>query len=212
MNTSIKMTKVIVVDDEEETLELLETVLNNDQSIELLASYTNAEDAVEGILELNPDLVVMDISLPGISGIAGMIQVKLKLPNIHFLMYTAFEDRRLADSIIAGADGYLLKHDSTEKLIPAIKNIIEESLEMKQEITKNAVEYFSQKSKSTEDPYSEEEINLMKKISEGLGNKEIAFEENTTEGAIKQRLFKLFKKAQVRNRAEMVKTYLENIE
>jgi DNA-binding NarL/FixJ family response regulator len=212
MNTSVKMTKVIVVDDEEETLELLETVLNNDQSIELLASYTNAEDAVEGILELNPDLVVMDISLPGISGIAGMIQVKLKLPNIHFLMYTAFEDRRLADSIIAGADGYLLKHDSTEKLIPAIKNIIEESLEMKPEITKNAVEYFSKKSKSTEDPYNEEEINLMKKISEGWGNKEIAFEENTTEGAIKQRLFKLFKKAQVRNRAEMVKIYLENIE
>ncbi|WP_353480378.1 response regulator transcription factor [Haliscomenobacter sp.] len=212
MNTSVKMTKVIVVDDEEETLELLETVLNNDQSIELLASYTNAEDAVEGILELNPDLVVMDISLPGISGIAGMIQVKLKLPNTHFLMYTAFEDRRLADSIIAGADGYLLKHDPTEKLIPAIKNIIEESLEMKQEITKNAVDYFSQKSKSTEDPYNEEEIKLMKKISEGWGNKEIAFQENTTEGAIKQRLFKLFKKAQVRNRAEMVKIYLENIE
>ena len=212
MNTSVKMTKVIVVDDEEETLELLETVLNKDQSIELLASYTNAEDAVEGILELNPDLVVMDISLPGISGIAGMIQVKLKLPDIHFLMYTAFEDRRLADSIIAGADGYLLKHDSTEKLIPAIKNIIEESLEMKPEITKNAVDYFSQKSKSTEEPYNEEEIKLMKKISEGWGNKEIAFQESTTEGAIKQRLFKLFKKAQVRNRAEMVKIYLENIE
>jgi DNA-binding NarL/FixJ family response regulator len=52
----------------------------------------------------------------------------------------------------------------------------------------------------------------MKKISEGWGNKEIAFQESTTEGAIKQRLFKLFKKAQVRNRAEMVKIYLENIE
>jgi hypothetical protein len=52
----------------------------------------------------------------------------------------------------------------------------------------------------------------MKKISEGFGNKEIAFQEKTTEGAIKQRLFKLFKKAQVRNRAEMVKIYLENIE
>ena len=93
-----------------------------------------------------------------------------------------------------------------------IKNIIEESLEMRPEITKNAVDYFSQKSKSTEDPYNEEEIKLMKKISEGLGNKEIASQESTTEGAIKQRLFKLFKKAQVRNRAEMVKIYLENIE
>jgi DNA-binding NarL/FixJ family response regulator len=212
MSTFIKTTKVIVVDDEEETLELLETVLNNEQSIDLLASYLNAEDAVEGILELKPDLVVMDISLPGISGVAGMIQVKLKLPDIHFLMYTAFEDRRLADAIIAGADGYLLKHDSTEKLIPAIKNIIEESLEMRPEITKNAVDYFAQKSKSTEEPYTEEEIYLMKKISEGFGNKEIAFQESTTEGAIKQRLFKLFKKAQVRNRAEMVKIYLENIE
>lgn len=127
-------------------------------------------------------------------------------------MYTAFEDKRLADAIIAGADGYILKHDSSDAIIPAIKSILAGDLEMNPHITRMAMEYFTQKNKQIEHNYTPEEVRLMRALANGLGNKQIAPLENNTEGGIKQKLFKLFKKAQVKNRAEMVKIYLESIE
>ncbi|HOY18272.1 MAG TPA: response regulator transcription factor [Haliscomenobacter sp.] len=212
MNTELKKIQVIIVDDEEETLDLLATILKRDKEIELMASYTNAEDAVVGILKHQPDMVIMDINLPGISGVAAVVQVKVALQKVHFLMYTAFEDKRLADAIIAGADGYILKHDSSDAIIPAIKSILAGDLEMNPHITRMAMEYFTQKNKQIEHNYTPEEVRLMRALANGLGNKQIAPLENNTEGGIKQKLFKLFKKAQVKNRAEMVKIYLESIE
>lgn len=212
MNIEIKKIKVIVVDDEPETLDLLDTILKRDPQIELMDNYLSAEEAVEGILRLQPDLVIMDINLPGISGIAGMVKVKVALAHIHFLMYTAFEDKRLADAIIAGADGYILKHESTDTLIPTIKSIVSGDLNLNPYITRKAMEYFTQRNKQIEQNYSKEEIRLMKALAKGLGNKQIADHEGTSEGAIKQKLFKLFKKAHVKNRAEMVRKYLKDIE
>lgn len=212
MNAEPKKIQIILVDDEEETLDLLSTILSKDQDIEILDTYTNAEDAIKGILKHQPHLVIMDINLPGISGVTAIVQVKVALPKMHFLMYTAFEDKRLADAIIAGAEGYILKHESSSEIIPAIKKILAGDLEMSPHISRIAMEYFTQKDKHIEKNYSPEEIKLMKMVTEGLGNKQIAAIEKTTEGAIKQRLFKLFRKAHVANRAEMVRKYLEDIE
>ncbi|AEE53333.1 response regulator transcription factor [Haliscomenobacter hydrossis] len=212
MSTELKKIRVIVVEDEDQTRDLLSVIFSRDKQIELLASFNNAEDAVVNILEHQPDVVIMDIGLPEMSGIAGMVKIKEIFPNMYFIMYTIFEDQSLIDAIVAGADGYILKRESTDALVDAIKTILDGGLVMSSYITRKAMEYFIQKRKQFKQNYSSEEIKLMKALAEGFGNKRIADQEKTTEGAIKQRLYKLFKKAQAKNRAEMVKIYLENIE
>lgn len=208
MEANPKIIRVIIVDDETETLDLLTTIINHDPELEVLETFTNTEEAIKGILRLQPDLVIMDINLPDTSGVTAVVKVKVALPQVQFLMYTAFEDKRLADSIIAGASGYILKHDSTKKVIPAIKELMAEKLDINLDISRMAVHYFAKNKEN----YTEEEVKLMKYISDGLANKEIAHKEHTSEGAIKQRLFKLFKKAHVKCRAEMVRLYLEDLE
>jgi DNA-binding NarL/FixJ family response regulator len=208
MDAKPKQFKVIVVDDDTETLDLLSTIINKDPELEVLDTYTTAEEAIDGILRHQPHLVVMDISLPGMSGVAAIVRIKVALPRVQFLMYTSFEDKRLADSIIAGASGYILKEKSSYKIVPALKEIIAGNIELNPHISRMAAEYFTRKKEN----YTVEEIKLMKYLSGGLSNIEIADLENTTEGAIKQKLFKLFKKAHVRCRAEMVSLYLSDME
>src|SRR5712671_4389540 len=111
----------IVEDDEEIRANLLHRIGVNG-AFRLVKSYSDAESALADLPRHKPDVVLMDINLPGIDGVECVRQLKVKIPSAQFIMLTVYEDNnRLFKSLIAGASGYLLKRTSPSKLLTAIR-------------------------------------------------------------------------------------------
>ena len=102
--------KVSIVEDQEEIREGMRFLINQTTEFSCLSVYRNAEDAVTGLSMQQPDLVIMDINLPGMTGIECIKRLKPKFPALQFIMFTVFEDsEQVFEALTAGASGYLLK-------------------------------------------------------------------------------------------------------
>ena len=119
------MIKVALVDDNVDLREGLQIVLKeHSDEFECIGAFGDAETALKKIPELKPDVVLMDINLPGISGIECLKQLKPKLPNLDVIMLTVFaDDDTVFDSLCAGACGYITKNASPEKILDAIREV-----------------------------------------------------------------------------------------
>ncbi|MCK9399482.1 MAG: response regulator transcription factor [Bacteroidales bacterium] len=137
--------RIAVVEDDKMVREVLEILLNGSPGFSCVAAYGNGEDAVAGIPEVNPDVVLMDINLPGISGIECIIRLKvLGLPML-FIMLTVFEDSdAIFQSLSAGASGYLLKQTPPAKLLEAIQDVYQGESPMSREIARKVIQSFQQ--------------------------------------------------------------------
>jgi len=114
--------RVAIVEDDEEIRANLTHRIGANASFHVLQSYSDGEAAMEGLPGNSPDVVLMDINLPGIDGVECVRRLKPKMPGAQFIMLTVYEDNnRLFKSLIAGASGYLLKRTSPGKLAAAIR-------------------------------------------------------------------------------------------
>jgi len=115
---------VSIVEDNRGTRESLEDFLNGDPNIRYLGSYPSGEAAVAGVPDKKPDVLLVDINLPGMNGIECVQKLKEKIPALQILMLTAYEESDLIfNSLRAGASGYLLKKTLAAELIPAIEQV-----------------------------------------------------------------------------------------
>src|SRR3954447_7123220 len=116
--------KVAIVDDDEGIRSSLATLIRRSPALRLIGDYPDAETALKEIPRRAPDVVLMDINLPGIKGVECVRQLKSSVPDVQFLMLTVYEDSdSLFNSLKAGASGYLLKRTASARLLDAIRDV-----------------------------------------------------------------------------------------
>ncbi len=134
---------ISIVEDDSAIREGLTGVINFTPDFRCIAGYGTAEEAMEGIPANPPDVVLMDINLPGLSGIDCVSALRLRLPEVDFVMLTMFDDRdRIFDALRAGAIGYLLKRTTPTALIEAIQQVKAGGSPMSSEVARQVTRFF----------------------------------------------------------------------
>ena len=172
-----------------------------------------AEEAVAEIPRLKPDVVLMDVHLPGESGIACTARLKEALPGVQVIMLTVYRNQELIfQALQAGACGYLLKRSSPDELLAAIAEVRSGGAPMTSEIARMVVEAFQKKpaSLASADGLTTRESEILALLSEGLSNKEIADRVDISYDTVRAHLRHIYEKLHVRGRTEAVKMYLKS--
>ncbi len=172
-----------------------------------------AEEAVAEIPRLKPDVVLMDVHLPGESGIACTARLKEELPGVQVIMLTVYRNQELIfQALQAGACGYLLKRSSPDELLRAIAEVRSGGAPMTSEIARMVVEAFQKKpaSLAPADGLTTRESEILALLSEGLSNKEIADRVDISYDTVRAHLRHIYEKLHVRCRTEAVKMYLKS--
>jgi DNA-binding NarL/FixJ family response regulator len=176
-------------------------------------SCATAEEALAEIPRLNPDVVLMDIHLPGESGIACTAQLKEKLPGVQVIIVTVYRNHELIfQALQAGACGYLLKRSSPDELLKAISEVRSGGAPMTSEIARMLVEAFQKKPANVApgDSLTPRESDILALLSEGLSNKEIAVRVKISYDTVRAHLRHIYEKLHVRGRTEAVRKYLKS--
>jgi DNA-binding NarL/FixJ family response regulator len=206
-----KPINVTIVEDDKGTRETLLAVLGCAPTLRCLNAYPNGEEAVRGIPNAVPDVVLMDISLPGMNGIQCVTQLKGLLPKLQILMLTTYEDSKLIfDSLRAGASGYLLKNMPPAEVVQAVEQVSAGGSPMSMHIARKVVDYFQQiRSKPSElDVLSKREHEILALLAKGYLYKEIADQLGITPGTVRVHLHTVYEKLHVSSRTEAVVKYL----
>ncbi len=203
--------KVVLVEDKPGVRESWVKLINSLPGFSCVQACISAEDALRVIPSLNPDVVLMDIFLPRMSGIECTARLKMEFPKIQILMLTAVEDDELVFMALeAGADGYLLKRTKPEDLKAAMLDVISGGAPMSSEVARRVVESFRRASKQAKPDVHlttrEEEVLIL--LSKGYANKEIADKLSISAETVGSHLKHIYEKMHVRSRAEAVARYM----
>jgi DNA-binding NarL/FixJ family response regulator len=202
---------VSIVEDMDDIRARLKSILEESGEFACMAVYSNAEDAVKELPLLSPDIVLMDINLPGMSGIECIRKVKAVCPEILFIMFTIYEDsEQVFEALTAGASGYLLKKTPHDQISPALKELYEGGSPMSTQIARKVVAYF-QKNDATENDgehiLSSREKEVLELLSKGYLYKEIAAKLQISTGTVRQHIHKIYEKLHVQNRTEALNKF-----
>jgi len=213
------MLKILLVDDHEVVRLGLKSLLSDYPSFEVVAEASTADEAVEKTLAYKPDVVVMDIRLPGKNGIEATREIMEELPDTKVIMLTSYaEDDLLFDAINAGAFGYVLKQIGSDDLIDALESIGRGEALLDPSLTQKVFKRVREASrKATDEAFaslSDQEIRILSLIAEGKTNKEIAsaifLSEKTVRNYVSSILSKLSLKTRSEAAAYAVKHSIEN--
>ncbi len=196
---------VVIVEDNNVVRGCLEELVNSIPGFNCLATFSCAEDAIRMVPRLAPDLVMMDIQLPNLSGIECAARLKESLPALLILMLTVYEDeQRIFEAFKAGASGYILKRASAAEVVQAIKDMLGGGVPMTSTIARKVVESFRQvSSRQPDEPaLSRRETEVLKGLSKGLSNKDIADSLNITLETVRWHLKQIYEKLHVHGRTQ----------
>ena len=212
-NPSKPPVKVVLVEDKPGVRDSWVKLINSLPGFACVQACASGEDALRVIPPLNPDVVLMDIFLPRMSGIECTARLKLQLPKLQILILTAVEDDELVFMALeAGADGYLLKRTKPEDLRAAMLDVLGGGAPMTSEIARRVVESFRRASKQQQQKPAvhlttrEEEVLIL--LSKGYANKEIASQLAIGTETVGSHLKHIYEKMHVRSRAEAVARYM----
>ena len=196
-----------IVEDNAELRANWSQVFQTTPGFKCVAVCGSAEDALEGLPALRPDVVLMDINLPGASGIECTMRLKKLLPQTQILMLTVYSDsRRIFEALQAGASGYLLKRTKVPEVLQAIRNVMEGGGPMTGEIARKVIEAFQRPSQTQGDAanLSQREQQVLDLLAEGCADKEIADRLKISAQTVNSHLKHIYEKLHVRSRTEAV--------
>jgi RNA polymerase sigma factor (sigma-70 family) len=197
-----------IVEDLDEVREGLSQYLSSSDEFLMLETFQNAEDAAARLPEIQPDIVIMDINLPGMNGIECIREVKRKCKTIQFIMFTVYEtDEKVFEALKAGASGYLLKKSNFSVIATALKELHAGGSPMSAHIARKVVNIFHQQ-KNAIDVLSARENEILQLLAEGLLYKEIADQLKITIGTVSQHIHNIYDKLHVQNRTEAINKFL----
>jgi DNA-binding NarL/FixJ family response regulator len=201
--------RVSIVEDLAEIREGLADLVRSDRELLMIGSFEDAESAVHNLPDLHADIVVMDINLPGMSGIDCIKTVKEKCPGTQFMMFTVYEnDDKVLQAMQAGATGYLLKRTKPEQILEGIKELNQGGSPMSSNIARKLLNIFLHEQKATKkEVLSDRENEVLQLLADGLLYKEIADRLYIGHGTVRQHLHNIYEKLHVHNRTEAVNKY-----
>lgn len=200
--------KVAIVEDSQEVREGIAYLLNASNGFQCVATFGSAEEALNDLVRAEPDVVLMDIGLPGISGIDCIRQLKPANPQIEFMVLSVFEDEeRILESIMAGASGYVIKNTPPAKILEAIQDLHNGGSPMSNQIARRVLESMrSDSSGNSElDNLSKRERTVLQNLSEGYLYKEIAANLSISIHTVRSHVHNIYEKLRVNNRTEALR-------
>jgi DNA-binding NarL/FixJ family response regulator len=202
---------VAVVDDDEEIRASFASLIARAEGFRLAGTFSSAESALAELPRTKPNVVLMDINLPGIDGVECVRQLKNKMPDVQFIMLTVYRDtNRLIKSFMAGAGGYLLKRIPRDKLLQAIREVCLGGAPMTPEMARRVVQHFQQMPPTGQllPTLSPREIDVLSQLSKGFTYKEIAFNLQISPGTLHSYISSVYTKLRVHSRTEAVVRFL----
>ena len=202
---------ICIIEDKPDLREAMNMMIELTVAYHLGGSFSNAEEAIKKIPDILPDVVLMDINLPGMSGIACVNSLKARFPEMLFLMCTAYEDEdKIFDSLKAGASGYILKTEGPVKIIEAIDELLAGGSPMSGSIARKVVASFNYLDKENEllTNLSDREKDVLENLAKGLISKEVADVLHISNGTVRKHVQNIYKKLQVNTRVEAVNLFL----
>lgn len=204
--------RVAIFDDNKNIRNSIRSLLEADPTFTVAGTFGDAHDCVNQVLSCNPDIVLMDIQMPGINGIEAVRQLKQELPNVQILIQTVFEDEdRIFESIQAGASGYILKSCLNQSLLTAIKELQSGGAPMTPLVARKLMNMiyqsktgYPQRSKAVDYNLTTKEKEVLTSIVNGLSYKMIASELHISYETVRSHVKKIYEKLHVASLTEVV--------
>jgi DNA-binding NarL/FixJ family response regulator len=203
---------VCIVEDDPDLRETIGGYVAGAKIYTCLGAFATGEAALQSIPSLKPDIVLMDINLPGMNGIQCVKKLKEKMPKLLVMMLTVYENSdRIFEALSAGASGYLLKSTPPEKLLEAIEDLRGGGSPMSSNIARKVVQAFHPSSAAAPliEKLSPREQQVLNYLAEGCSYKQIAAEMNLSMGTIRTYIRSMYEKLHVNSRTEAVVKYLD---
>jgi len=209
------MLRVLIADDQSLMRDGLQTILQLEEDIEVIATAENGEEACKLAEVLHPDLVLMDIRMPVMNGIEAVKQIRKSLPNTKVLMLTTFdEDQYIIEALVNGATGFLLKDIPTDKLLDAVRDAARGNMMLPAAIAAKLASRltaasdqppgFRQDHKLSDIKFTDRELSIIALMTEGRTNREIAGLLFMSEGTVKNYISGIYDKIGTNDRTQAV--------
>lgn len=214
--------RIAIVEDDAGLREVLQKIFSSAPDFKVVLTCPDGESALREIPAKVPNVVLMDINLPGMSGIDCLREVKRTQPKIRVVMVTVYDDDdRLFESLVSGADGYLLKRATRNRFLEAVREIVKGGAPISPKVARRMVEYFHQLKTSkpaqpSASPTTElelqdltaRELEVLAKLAEGLAPKEVASELKISWDTVRNHITNIYTKLHVHSRSEAILKYL----
>jgi DNA-binding NarL/FixJ family response regulator len=198
--------RALIVDDHPVTRDGLRTALELSDEVAIVGEAGTGEEAVERVGELSPDVVFMDVRMPGIGGIEATRKIRAASPDTRVILFTVDESRNaISEAIQAGVSGYLLKDASAEELVDAAKHAIQGKAVIHPQLTRAFIEEVQLADKRPDvAPLSKRETEILQKVAYGATTKEVARDLEISPHTVKTHLERIFEKLGANDRAQAV--------
>ena len=200
--------KVIIFEDNFLVQQSLCEVLQSDDQIKVCGTYENAKGIDRIYAEHSPDLVIMDIDMPEVNGLAGLSLLKQKNPDARVLMFTVFEENdKVLNAICLGANGYILKSSSGDKIIESVKDVVNGGSPLTPAIASKILKHFPKNNVSSNDELlmlTSKEKEVLQLLVKGYSYKKIAAELFKSVETIRTQIKTIYRKLNVKSNAEAI--------
>jgi two-component system, NarL family, response regulator LiaR len=198
--------KVAIIEDQREIRESFCILINESQDIECVHAFSNSEDAIKYLPEINPDVALVDIHLPGMSGIECISKLKESCPKTQYLICTVFEDNdNIFNALKAGANGYILKNTPPSKLLDSIREVYGGGSPITSHIARKVIGIFQNPMQINNEAASiltTREKEMLTYLSKGFRYKEIADKMFISHETVKTHIRNIYEKLHVQSRLE----------
>lgn len=202
--------RIFIYDDSHERRDSLKALFNLEDRFKLVGEGANCKDVLAEMEETYPDVVLMDINMPGVDGLEGLKIIKTNHPEIKVLMQTAYDDsEKIFTSIRNGASGYILKNDKPQKILQAVEEVVEGGAVMNPAIAKKVLDYFKPSDKKS--ILSPKENEVLALLSEGLSYKMVADKLGVSYTTINTHTKRMYEKLHIASLGEAIAYYYKNL-
>lgn len=202
--------RIFIYDDSFERRVSLKALLMLNGDYACVGEAANCENAIDEMESMYPDVVLMDINMPGVDGLQGLKQIKTRFPEIKVLMQTAFDDSdKIFTSVKNGASGYILKSDKPQRILQAIEEVVEGGAVMNPAIAQKVLDYF--KPKEINNPLSPKETEVLALLSEGLSYKMVADKLGVSYTTVNSHTKHIYEKLHISSLGEAIAYYYKNL-